>query len=155
MLPTRTPKACCQAAAQQQQVLAAPRPVACLHAAAGRVNLASRLGPVRCPHAPTQSRSKISPSKIAAALAEAPVASQNGKEQQHRPLRWAAWAAQQLHALLGYLLCLAWKALGMSRLECSNTAVLLSCLCFAMQGDYCWRWHWRAGAGSGAVEAGR
>jgi NADPH-dependent 2,4-dienoyl-CoA reductase/sulfur reductase-like enzyme len=48
------------------------------------------------------------------------VASQNGKEQQHRPLRWAAWAAQQLHALLGYLLCLAWKALGNSPLECSN-----------------------------------
>jgi hypothetical protein len=74
------------------------------------VNSAPRLGSVRCPHAPTQSRSKILLPKIAAAVADAPVASQNGKEQQHRPLRCAAWATQQLHAVLGYLLPLACRA---------------------------------------------
>lgn len=110
MLHTRTHRVSCQAAAQQQQALAAPRPVACHHAAAGRVNLAPRLAPVRCPHAPTQSRSKILLPKIAAAVANAPVASLNGKEQQNRPLRCATWAPQQLHALLGYLLPLACRA---------------------------------------------
>jgi hypothetical protein len=65
----------------------------------------------------------ISPSKIAAAVAEAPVASQNGKEQQHRPLRSAA---QQLHALLGHLLCLALKAPKNSPLECSNGVFILA-----------------------------
>ncbi|KAF6258370.1 zeaxanthin epoxidase precursor [Scenedesmus sp. NREL 46B-D3] len=87
MLPMRTSRACCQAAAQQQHVLSAPRPVACHHAAAGRVNLAPRLGLVGCPNVPTLSRSKIFPSRISAAVADAPVVNQNGKEQQHRPLR--------------------------------------------------------------------
>eukprot|EP00882_Tetradesmus_deserticola_P014245 GHRQ01015143.1.p2 GENE.GHRQ01015143.1~~GHRQ01015143.1.p2 ORF type:complete len:274 (+),score=73.22 GHRQ01015143.1:122-943(+) len=87
MLPVRTSRACCQAPAQQQQAVCAPRPVACPYAAIGRVDLAARLGRVRCPQAHNQSRSKILPSKIAAAVADAPVASQNGKEQQHRPLR--------------------------------------------------------------------